>query len=166
MGGASHPIIYTHQPIPKFNEQMQVSPSHRQKIHSVGTSGTATEHFRVCNVHVPFLVGFKFTSLVWGPQNGVFLYLPAGTSGRKKNPAVMWRTMRHLQVENVNLYGDSKGLWRPHITWFKRGKLERWIEQWNWLFGVHRGWQTTQLCKDYHGPFLRIPLKQPGFNGK
>lgn len=89
-----------------------------------------------------------------------------GRQEEKNFPAVMWRTMRHLQVENVNLYEDSKGLWRPHITWFKRGKLERWIEQWNWLFGVHRGWQTTQLCKDYHGPFLRIPLKQPGFNGK
>lgn len=131
MGGASHPIIYTHQPIPKFNEQMQVSPSHRQKIQSFGTSGTATEHFRVCNVHVPFLVGFKYTSLVWGPQNGVFCIYLLGRQEEKKIPAVMWRTMRHLQVENVNLYEDSKGLWRPHITtWFKRGKLERWIEQW------------------------------------
>jgi len=89
VGGASHPIIYTHQPIPKFNEQMQVSPSHRQKIQSFGTSGTATEHFRVCNVHVPFLVGFKYTSLVWGPQNGVFCIYLLGRQEEKKIPAVM-----------------------------------------------------------------------------
>ena len=44
-----------------------------------------------------------------------------------------------------------------HLTWAMKKKP--------WLFRVYRGWNTTQLCRDYDKPLQRIPMKQPGFNG-
>ena len=43
-------------------------------------------------------------------------------------------------------------------------------EQWKkgpWLVGLYTGWKTTQLYGDYfiHHE-IRIPINQPGFNGK
>ncbi len=43
----------------------------------------------------------------------------------------------------------------------------KWAMKETWLVVWYRGWQTTQLCGDYRiNSEIRIPIKQPGFNGK
>ncbi len=54
----------------------------------------------------------------------------------------------------------------------KRTKYQVWLDQPSnekkgpWLFVVYRGWKTTQLYGDYNKTIIRIPINQPGFNGK
>ena len=87
---------------------------------------------------------------------------------------IPWKSSRP-NIQWLGLLGWSMGQGFPILPWYKvwstwtscsiRGSFWKLHEQWKktWLFSVYRGWNSTQLYRDYFINHVRIPMNQPGW---